>query len=379
MIFCMVCKDQLLLADKLPATDISYLIAKIGDFKVDEVLVYVKFDLRQGVSGRQLDRICTSEIDMAFSLAESDYIVLRAVALRFGAEKLKFFSAYRRHATLIKTGIVIDTFIDKHFVVSSFIDREYQSLRVCSADMLQRAIDQCQLGDVVYASEGAVPAVANVDMIPETLHETLGFLGFVLNASPCYEVDIGSGVVTEYADMLRAERVLTEQEIEFFVFELLRVLGPKRKTKWKFSLKSTAMSVASVVAGIVLGIGMYGAVRMESRSIALLTKVNEQQRVVNRQAKVESFLIASLSQSVDGSLYARLVDLDETISSGSVMSARFVMDFVEIALLVENERSFSATIEELGQRYDIVSSEFTDVVSNPVTGVSYLQYNVVLR
>ncbi|GHU53018.1 hypothetical protein AGMMS49975_10080 [Clostridia bacterium] len=373
---------QLLYAADLDPQNISEILDKIGDYPIDEICVYMKFDTRQDLAGVQLDHIITDYLDLVFRITQSDYDTMKAIAHRFRAKRLSFYSAYRHYAAMVSDGVVVDSYGEHQHVVIGLQDGKHHSINVCVSEKLQRAIETCNMMNIIYASYKTVPELKNIDTIPTEYYESVAFLQHIMYGSPCYSVDIESGEVFEYGDVKAPPRFyeLSPEEWDVALDEIRKNLTPPTVTKRRvLSIDDVKVGALCLVAGLLMGTAIYAAFRIGDNNTALQAKASEQNVTIKRLDTESRFLADSVDNPDGGKFYDRVVSLSGVIKSGTVMSVRFYMDTIELTIFVTDALSAGKVKAELASAYEIMSFISEGQVTNGDTGILYQQYNAIIK
>lgn len=381
-IYCCLLKDnQLLTAFDVPSDNITVILEKVGDFKVDEVCVYAKPDTRQGVDGVRIDSIVSDHIQLDLNISQNDYDTMKAIALKTQADVLSFYDAYKHYLVIMPDAVVVDTYIGHSFVVAHLVDGTYKSLEICSTDRLQQTIEACQNPIVVAAHKGTMPELGNIDKLSTDYTDALYFLQWVLQQKPCYSVEIDSGAVFEYGDKPKEDPYyrFTPDEFAIAVTEIQKNLPRKTKVVVpKFSLKSTMLLVISVLASFTLGVGVYSTMRMESNHRVLDLMTSEKEEQIQRLHIEEEFFQDALVTEGKNNFTSRLDQLQLYAANVALMSVRFQGSLIELTIFTTDEPTLLAFLSSIATSYTVESNVFEkDVIIEGAVN-SLQQYNVIL-
>jgi len=367
---------QLLLASEIPSDNISQVLQKIGDFAIEEIYVYVKFDTRQQAEGIRVDHISNTFLDRDFYISTFDYDALKAIAVRVQAKRLSFYSAYRHFASMLESGVVVDSYIGSSFVIATIQDYSLKSLNICSYETLQRTVENCEVLQVIYARQHMVPPFKNVDCISEDHYRELSFIQFILNSNPCYVVDLELDSVFFYGDLVISaeQNVIEKSEL---IKKIQNNLAKKKKVKkheWsKLDIKILGLYI---VAGIFMSSGIYGTTKLKSDTSALSVKKQEQELFIKQLNSEKSFLQDAID-NFDGSGFTpKIEQLRKILSVGDIKSLRVYFDGIEMTLFVESEEQKDVAISELESVYRVEC-----ILDGEVEGENekmYQKYNVFL-
>ena len=367
---------QLLLASEIPSDNISVILQKIGDFIIDEICIYVKFDTRQQEDGVRIDHISNVFLNRDFYISSFDYDALRAIAIRVKANTLSFYSAYRHFASILESGVIVDSYIGSSFIIATIQDHSLKSLNICSYETLQRTIENCEALPVVYAREHTIPPFKNADCIPESYYRELSFIQFILNSDPCCVVDLKSDTVFFYGDVVIAANQQTMEKSEL-IRRIQKNLARKKKIK-KHKWNKLDMKIIGIyiIAGIFMSSGVYGITTLKSDTAALVVKKQEQELFIKQLNSEKSFLQDSIDNFDDSSFSQKIEQLKGVLSVGRIKSLRVYFDGMEMTLFVENEEQKDIAISELESIYRVEC-----ILDGEVEGENekmYQKYNIFL-
>lgn len=344
---------QLLLASEIPSDNISQILQKIGDFMIEEMCVYLKFDTRQQEGGMKLDHISNIFLDRDFYISTFDYDALKAIATRIKAKTLSFYSAYRHFASMLKDGVVVDSYIGSSFIVAVVQDYNLKSLSVCSYETLQRTIETNEVLEVLYARQHIIPPFRNIDCIPENYYRELSFIQFILNYDPCYVVDLESNSVFFYGDLVVTSKQQTMERSEL-IKKIQGNLAKKKKIKkHKWDKLDTKICGLYIIAGLFLATGVYGETKLKSDTNALGVKKQEQELFIDQLNSETSFLQDSIDNFDTSGFAQKIEQLREVLSVGEIKSLRVYFDGMEMTLFVENDEQKDIAVSDLENVYRV--------------------------
>ena len=380
--FYLVESGQLLLANALDPLDVNQLLHEVGDYPVDEVCVYLKPDSRSGLQGVKVDHIKAEITDYDFFVSHEDHAFVKAVAFVFKAGEVKYFSAFRYYQTLVSDGVVVDYFGEYDFIVANIKEGLYRNFLLCSVERLPRSVANCNSSEIIYAAKGAIPDFLNLEHIPEELYETLSFLDFVLNSSPCCVVNVDSGEMLTYGDQGEKPvfHVLSEGEKEAIVSKVKGHMKPiVRRTKRKFSMADVGVAGILLLSAACLALTLFVKVKIVDDFTVLETKQLEQQSSIRNLRIEHEYLLESVELFDSLGLYDRLTVLSSTINHGSIVNVRFISGGMEITLLTIDEDMKESAIADLEEAYLVNLVMYERDIVDTTSEMTLKQYNVVLR
>lgn len=369
--------DQLLFASNLDDQDISQILSKIGDYMVEEVCVYIKFDTRQCVEGIQIDRICNEYIQLELKVSSSDYDGLYSIAARFGAKSLNFYSAYREYVSRLSEGVVVDTYGAYSYVVAAIQNGNLKSIQICSQDGLVAAVEVCHMARVIYVHEDVIPAFKNIETIPFEYVKTIAFLQYVISSKPCYVKNLLSGDIVENGDTASWQTSNTKKDSDLRKLKKEKQ-RPIKKPKPIPRPRQIKILVIYTFLSLLLGLAVYGLLKLPSDSLALESKIKEQYVQISR-LETEAEFLSGVSSYEPVGFASQLKQLDNVIQSAEIMSVRFQLDSVELTLFAKNDVDQQKIKNELESYYTVTSFVFEKEVSDTDKGLFFKQYNVLLE
>lgn len=378
---CILNKSQLLAAYDIDSNNITQVLEKVGDFKVDEVCVYVKPDTRQDIEGVILDRIISDTVNLEFRISQADYDTLKAIAIRTSAESLSFYSAYKHYTTIISDGVVVDTYSEHSFIVAHIIDCRYRSLDICSAERLQKTIENCRQQTIVSAYNNSIPELANIAQIPDEVLEDLSFVQWILYGSPCYVVEINTGDVFEYGDKEEKEAYyeFSPDEFKIAIIEIQKNIPKKTTTVFpKFGVRSIALLLASLVSGLFISIAGYNYLRLPDNHLLLDQTLVSQSTKLKRLEIEKTFFEDAILNGGTNDFYTHLVQLSDASENVSIASIRFNNSMIELTVLVLDESSLAEFTQNVSDNYEVTSQIFEKEVTLTGSSKATKQYNIIL-
>ena len=372
-------EDQLLLIKTFDPENVNEVLSDVGDYPIDEIRVFIKPDFRSNLLGLKVDRIVSEHLDYDFFVSEGDHDFVKACARKFGANTIKYYSAFRYYQSLKENGVIIDNYEHHSYVVSHLSGGYFKSITVCSQTKLQSTVTACVDLDITYASSKIIPVLGNIEHIPPELHEVLAFLGFMLTGQPCCEMDMASGEIFIYGDSELYYKLSESERLELIASVEGKLTPWFKRKRRRFSSVDVVCVIIFLMSAMLLSTTIFAINNISSDFTILDAKKAENFAYMRRLNTEIKYLNSSIENFGNDGLIVKLIELDGILNNGSIMSVRYIMGGFELTLIVSSEDMKDRAIQDLEQKYDIIGTVFEKTVRDQASNSEFMQYLIVVK